>query len=425
MRALLSLYREAWSSLPASIWWLCSVALVNRAGSMVVPFLTLWLTRNLGMDLATAGWLMACFGAGSMAGSYLGGRWTDRFGALPVQFASLAGSGVLFVLLGQLESAVAIGVVLALLGLFADAFRPANFAMLANNTPPELRNKAFALARLAVNLGWSIGPAVGGLLARHSYAALFWIDGATSIAAAALLVCIRHRLRSGPRAVSAKESSSPFRDPPYLLAMVASFVIGMVFMQFFFTMPLHYSQSYGLEEDSIGMLTALNSVLIILFEMTLVHAVAGCRRLRLVALGSILFAVGFGMMPFGSSMGFAALSVAIWTVGEMLESPSLMGWCSVRAGANGRGAYMGLLAMVHSLAFMLAPLVGTTVFKEYGPTTLWLGCGVLGGVAAGGFLIADRMAHHDPRGDEVELPTSAHGEPPSESESVAGEQRPQ
>lgn len=168
MRAVLRFFRDAYASLPASVWWLCAVAFVNRAGTMVVPFLTLWLTLERGFLIGDAGLLMGCFGLGSMFGAWVGGRATDRIGPWPVQVASLLGSGVLFVVLGDLRTATAIACALFVLGLVADAFRPANYSMLAANCPPALRGKAFALARLAVNLGWSIGPAVGGVLAQRS-----------------------------------------------------------------------------------------------------------------------------------------------------------------------------------------------------------------------------------------------------------------
>lgn len=398
MRALARFFRAAYSELPAQVWWLCAVALVNRAGTMVVPFLTLWLTIERSYTVVEAGWLVACFGLGSILGAWLGGLATDRVGPFGVQVASLAGSGALFVVLGRLHGTLELGATLALLGLVADAFRPANYAMVAANCAPQLRGRAFALLRLAVNLGWSIGPALGGLLAKLSYALLFWIDGATSIAAAALLLALRARLAAHGEPTERIPSTGPgpWRDRAFLIALGATFAIALVFMQFLYTVPLQYRRHHGLDEADIGLLSALNSLIIVAVEMALVHALRGRRELPIVAVGAFFIAVGFGITPLGTSFVFASFAVSIWTLGEMLESPLLMSWVASRAGASERGRYLALLTMVHSLALLLAPIVGTQLFRDPGPAWLFGACFVVGSLAALAFLVADRAARGGP-----------------------------
>ena len=392
MRALFRLYRDAYSHLPPAVWWLCSVAFVNRAGTMVLPFLTLWLTTQRGFEPKVAGLLVGVYGGGSLIGTYFGGWLTDRIGAKHVQTASLGGAGVLFMALGQADGLGELLGLLFALGFVADAFRPANLALLAAACPPQHRNKAFALMRLAVNLGWSIGPALGGLLARQSYALLFWIDGATCLLAMLLFVgFVQRRLPTEDTSPATPQGSrSPWRDRPFLVTIVMTLLMATVFMQFFATAPLHYERHYGLDEASIGMLSGLNALMVVLFEMALVQMLGTRRPLPTVALGALLMGLGFSLIGLGTTMPFAALCVLIWTCGEMLESAQLMTYVANRAGSKNRGRYLGLLSLTYSLAFVLAPVLGTLVWSDIGPGALWGGCLVLGVVAAAGFLWVDR-----------------------------------
>ncbi len=394
MRALFRLYRDAYAHMPPAVWWLCSVALVNRAGTMVVPFLTLWLTTQRGYDPRVAGLLVGVYGVGSLLGTYAGGWLTDRIGAKRVQTASLGGAGVLFVALGQADGLAALLPALFLLGVVADAFRPANLALLAVACRPEHRNKAFALMRLAINLGWSIGPTVGGFLAKKSYDLLFWIDGVTCLLAMLLFVALVQRRLPTEEAASATPGPSgdrsPWHDRPFLVTMLMTLGMGMVFMQFFSTAPLHYERHYGLDEASIGMLSGLNALLVVLFEMAVVQAVGRRRPLRVVAAGALLMGVGFSLVGLGNTFGFAAFAVIVWTCGEILESAQLMTYVANRAGPKNRGRYLGLVSLTYSFGFMLAPVLGTLVWTDVGPSALWWGCLALGTIACAGFLWVDR-----------------------------------
>jgi predicted MFS family arabinose efflux permease len=383
------LYREAYSGLPRPVWLLCLVTLVNRAGSMVLAFLALYLTTQRGLGLDEAGVLLALYGVGSAAGSFLGGTATDRFGPVPVQIAGLSCAGTGFIALGALESPAAIGAVLLLIGALGDAFRPANVAHLAAAAPPALRSRALALNRLAINLGVAIGPAVGGLLAVVDYAWLFLVDDATCLGAALLLWWFFRARPAAPAIASESElpDRSPWRDAPFLLAMALSAVVATVFLQVLGTLPVYLRAEYGLREDAIGLLFAVNPVLIVLFEMVLVHRLASRPPLPLVALGALLVGAGFAMLPAGPGIWWALATVVVWTVGEMLESPQLGTFVANRAGSAQRGRYMGLYILAFALAAVVAPVAGTAVYTSLGPTALWLLCGAAGFGAAAGFAV--------------------------------------
>jgi predicted MFS family arabinose efflux permease len=187
LQASAQLYKNAYSGIPRPVWWLALVMFVNRCGTMVIPFMTVYLTTR-GFSLAQAGYVMAAFGTGSIVGSYLGGKLTDRLGSYRVQIFSLLLNGVLFIVLGQMRTLTQFAVCIFVLSSVGEAFRPANSVAIANYSDDFNRIRCYALNRLAINLGWSIGPAVGGILASVNYNLLFWTDGLTCIAASMVLL---------------------------------------------------------------------------------------------------------------------------------------------------------------------------------------------------------------------------------------------
>jgi MFS family permease len=379
LRYVLRTYRAAFAGLPREVWLLAGVALVNRSGSMVLPFISLYLTEERGFSIALAGKLLALYGVGSMAGSWLGGWASDRFGADRTMALSLIVSGGCFVNLGLQRSTWAIALGVLVLSTTSEMFRPAAMISMAERAPERLEVRAFALLRLAINLGLTVGPAVGGLLAVHGYLWLFLADAATSWAAAALLRSLPKATGEGHATKSrATAASSPWDDRPFLLLLAMAFVLAAVFFQIVSTVPLYLRHAYALREDAIGALLALNAVIVVLFEMVLVHSAEGRARMPRIALGCFLVCAGFGLMPFGTSLAYAAFTILVWSVGEMLALPLINAVVADRASQGSRGRYLGLYTMSFSTAFVLSPAAGTWVYQHVGRDTLWYGVLLLG-----------------------------------------------
>jgi MFS family permease len=242
--------------------------------------------------------------------------------------------------------------------------------------------------RLAVNAGMSVGPSVGGLLAAYDYGWLFWADGATSILAAGLLfVAFPGELATAPAVHSAAKirAGSPFRDLPMMAIVGLLFLLNVVTFQTVSTFPLSLRDLYGFSAARIGVTLAANTLIIVLFEMVLVHSLARRDPLKVAGFGTFLFCGGLALLPFGPGFGYVIFTVAIWTVGEMLAFPFLTSAVADRAPEETRGAYMGLLNFSFAAAFVVAPLVGTWVYQGLGPRALWLGCGGVGVLAWAGF----------------------------------------
>jgi len=375
------LYRQAFSGLPREIWLLSLITLVNRAGTMVLPFFALFLIRDRGMGVAAAGQLVALYGVGSIAGSFLGGWLSDRVGSIRAQQFSLVSAGVGYLVILQVESLGALSLVILLSSVAAEGFRPAVMTSIAHRAPKGLQARSFALLRLAINLGMGIGPALGGVLALHSYSLLFIVDACTAWLAALLLAWMVRRRgpsqaeQEPPPPVSPR---SPWRDGPFLLLALLVTAMAASLFQVFSTVPIHLRHAYGLREDGIGLVLALNATLIVLFEMILTHWAEKRNRMLLIGVGSFLICAGLAVLPLGSSIGWAVLSTVIWTLGEMLVLPLTNTAVAERATAGKRGSYMGLYTMAFSLAFVIAPLGGTWVYERYGPELLYFGLGAFG-----------------------------------------------
>ncbi|TFG79633.1 MAG: MFS transporter [Chrysiogenales bacterium] len=389
LRNILSMYREAYAGLPRNAWLLSLVHFVNRSGSMVLFFLSLYLTRKLGFTMAQAGQAVGAFGCGALAGSYLGGILCDRMGATAVQRLSLLLSGLNFIIMGYLGSFVLIVAAAFLQGVFAEALIPGNATAMARECPPAIRTKGFALNRLAANLGVTIGPVLGGYLAMWNYRALFWVDGLTSLGA---LVLFHVFFKSGPKPPPRQSRSSfpPAVTPPgrrhHLPAIfIMVFGLGLIFSQLFSTFPLFIHSAFGFAEYRIGQLLAINTVLIVLFEMVLLQGLKKVAPLKIIAVGALLTGLGFALTPLGRGFLYAAATVAVWTFGEMLSLPLLTAEIANRSHEGNRGRHMGWFGVSFSLAWMLGPIAGSSIYIQFSPMALWLSCGVLGAFLALGF----------------------------------------
>lgn len=388
-RGVFSVYREAYSGLPRSAWLLALVQFINRSGSMVLFFLSLYLTRKMGFTLRQAGQAVGIYGLGSLLGAWLGGVLCDRLGAAAVQRLSLLLSGMNLIAMGYLSSFTAILAAAFLLGVFAEALLPGNTTAMARECSPPVRARGFALNRLAANLGVTIGPVVGGFLAMWNYRALFWVDGLTSLAALAVFHAF---FKSGSRRPVDAGAASAFDTPSsggrchLTFLFLMTFGIGLIFSQLFSTYPLYMHSAYGFVESRIGQLLAVNTILIVFLEMVLLHGLRKIAPLKLIAAGALLNGLGFALTPLGRGFPYAAMTVAVWTLGEMLAMPLLTTEIANRSHEGNRGRHMGWFGVSFSLAWMLGPIIGSEVYSHFSPLALWLGCGGLGVLLTLGFL---------------------------------------
>ncbi len=372
------LYRNAYLGLPRAAWLLALIMLVNRSGTMVVLFLAVYLTKELHFGLAEAGSILSIFGLGALLGTYLGGRLTDRFGHFRVQFWSLLLGGLLFFGLLGLKTYAQLAVGIFLLSVVSEAFRPANSTSVAHYNPPEDLARAYALNRLAINLGFSIGPALGGYLALRDYRWLFIADGTTCLVAAGFLFWYfgRGRFVAVVPARQAQQgggpTSSPFGDRTFMAFMVFVFTNAICFFQLFSTLPLYYRTVHGLTEDKIGWLMALNGLLVALFEMIVVYGIGEKgNKMQIVSVGALLVGLGYVVLNGGLGWPVLVLGIVLLTAGEIFTMPFMNVFVVGRSKPQNRGLYLAIYSMAYSGAQTLAPLLGTFMVAQTSFSTLW------------------------------------------------------
>lgn len=382
MKRVLNLYKQAFSGLGRDIWFISLIALINRAGTMVFPFMTLYLMKEENFTAGQAGWLLLAFGTGSFSGAYLGGLASGRWGAFTILTASLISSGCVFIAFPFFHGFATLLVGCYLLGLTADAFRPSVLAAVALNSTPENQSRAFALLRLALNTGMGVGPALGGYLAAKNYTLIFAVDGATCLLAGLLVPFIfSSKFSAAHKAKEAEDKKAstgqPLKDAPFMFLMLLIFGFSFVLFQFMGAYPLFLNQQYGLPENTIGLLFAANALVLAIFEMVLVHRLETVNPLHLFGVGSFFACLGFALLPMGTHFNFALFCILVFTFGEMLSLPFSNTLVAMRSGAN-TGAYMGVYSAVFSVAIMVGPPLGLYLMETWGPEMFWFSQGVLG-----------------------------------------------
>lgn len=370
-------YRNAFAGLSRETWLLSLIMLINRSGTMVVPFMTLYLTSpGMGYSVGEAGIVFGLFGAGAFSGAWLGGRLTDRIGFYPVQLFTLTTGGLLFFLLGQMKTYPLICTFTFLLSFVNEAFRPANSTAIAFYSKEENRTRSYALNRLAINLGWAVGSGLGGFLAHINYELLFWVDGATNISAALVMWLFLKPVnyKQVRQTQPGQPASRPaYEDKTYLVFVGITILFASCFFQLFTNLPVYFRKNLHFSEPFIGFLMAFNGVLIALVEMVLIYKLEGRRHImQYITVGVALVGAAFLLLHVPGTPALVACGMmVIVTLGETLSMPFMNTYWIGRTQAGNRGEYAALYTMAWSAAQTLGPMAGAQVADRAGFNTLW------------------------------------------------------
>jgi predicted MFS family arabinose efflux permease len=385
LTATANLYKNAYSGLSRRMWLLATVMLINRSGTMVLPFMTLY-CKHIGYTTQQGGWVVAIYGIGALIGAFLGGKISDRFGFYYIQFGSLFCGGMLLILLGQMNTYLSICICTFFLSMFNESFRPANSTAIAHYSRPENRTQAFSIARLAINVGWGIGAGLGGLLAAINYHLLFWVDGCTNILASLSLlwflprVTLAQQKQTSARSATVVKAVSAYKDKMFLYFIVLQLLFAICFFQLFTTVPLFFKEELSMNEAKIGFTMALNGIIIAILEMIIVFKFEGrAPYLRLMMIGSVIMALSFFMLnvPLSNGFAIAILATIIVTFAEMIAMPFMNTWYISRSTEGNRGQYAALYTMAWSAAQVIGSSSGTQLAHGLGFTNLWW---IIGGI---------------------------------------------
>ncbi|MFJ7270681.1 MDR family MFS transporter [Streptomyces sp. NPDC099050] len=407
--------RESVAGLPREFWWLWTSTLVNRLGAFVATFMTLYLTLERGYSASFVGLVVALHGLGGVVSSLVAGVLTDRLGRRPTLMAAQTSTAFSVALLGFMEHPAAIAAVALLVGMTSNASRPAVQAMMADIVRPEDRVRAFALNYWAINLGFAVSATVAGFVAEYSYLAGFLGEAALTLVCA-VLVYLKLPESRPEKTAAEKAAAEPeiglgtvLRDGRFMGVVGLSFLISLIFMQGSFGLPLAMGAA-GFSTADYGLVIGVNGVLIVVLQIPVTRFIEHRDPQKLLVISALLAGYGFGLTAFGSSVWSLALTVCVWTLAEIINSPTQMGLVARLSPTHGRGRYQGMYTLSWAMASLIAPLMAGFAIEHFGAAWLWGATAALGTIAAAGYWLLMRglsQAEASPAEAVVQPPVEA------------------
>jgi MFS family permease len=396
---------QTYLQLPRTVYILCIGTFINRAGTLLFPFLTLYMVEHLHTSTRFATRAMAAYGVGAMAAVLVGGHLADAIGRRVIMLIATFGSAGLMLTLSAAPGKWTMVACLCALAFVAEMFRPACSAMIADVTPPAQRKAAYSLQYVAINLGFAVAPVVGGWIVENvSYRWLFWGDAATT-ACLGLIILVglretihfahaEHAASAHPLAGSTAGLSQVLTDGTFMVFCLATLCVSMMFMQSMATLPL-YLHDLGIGQQQYGRIIAVNGIMIALLQLPFAAWLTRFDRTRLLVVSTIVIGVGFGMTALCSVVWQFIATVIVWTLGEMISAALVQPIVSDLAPPRLRARYMGVLSMCFSAGSVLGIPLGGEVMARFGGRVLWIGCLGAATVAALCYLsIRERIREH-------------------------------
>lgn len=378
-------YIDNFRGFSREIWILTLITFINRAGTMVLPFLSKYLKEDLHFSYSQVGWIMVSFGCGSIIGSWLGGKLSDKIGFYKIMIFSLLTSGFAFFGLQFVKSFEGLLIAMFLIMTVADMFRPAMFVSLGAYAKPENRTRALTLVRLAINLGFAAGPALGGLLIMSvGYKGLFWVDGASCILAI-LIFWIKVKEKKKSKYTDKEHpgevlTHSVFKDTPFWIFLTGTLITGILFFQLFTTIPLYHKEQFNLSEFQTGLLLTLNGILVFFLEMPIVSYIEKHKinKLKVITYGCLAMAISIYLLLVNNWAGILIIMMIFMTFAEMFAFPFSNSFAMSRAPKGHEGRYMAIFTMSYSLAHILSAKTGMEIIDRFSYQTNWFFMGTLG-----------------------------------------------
>ena len=402
IKTAFSRYINNYRGFTREVWILTLITFINRAGTMVLPFLSKYLKEDLDFSYEQVGWIMVCFGFGSMLGSWLGGKLSDKIGFYKIMVFSLFTSGLLLFAVQYVRTFWGLCFAMFFIMTVADMFRPAMFVSLGTYAKPENRTRALTLVRLAVNLGFAAGPALGGLIIMNlGYSGLFWIDGTSCIVSILIFtLLVKERKKPADLLVNSAETEIPvsvFKDKIFWIFLFICFITAMLFFQLFTTLPLYHNEKFGLTEFQSGLLLSLNGLLIFFLEMPIVSFSQrkNINKVKIILWGCLLMSISFYVLLINIWAVMLVVSILFITFGEMFIFPFSNSFALSRAPKGHEGRYMALFTMSFSLAHIASSKTGLEVIANFGYQANWFVMGTLGMLSLAGCIWLQKLVRKE------------------------------
>ncbi len=380
------IFIDSYAGIQREVWWLSLIMLINRSGSMVFPFMSIYLTHHLNFNNIQAGWILSSFGVGSMIGSLSGGWLSDKYGNFKVQFFSLLLGGIGWLFLAHVTEYYSLLILVLVQSSISDAMRPANASSVTMFTTPQSRTQSFSLNRMAMNMGYTVGPAIGGVFATISYTWLFWADGFTCIIASIVFLFLfrsyfnihKEEIIQDSTDETIMGGTSPLKDGLFMGFIVCTTLFAGVFFQLLFTLPVYYKEVYMMSEFGLGALMASNGLIVFVLEMIFVYTVGQrVKKEVLILIGVLTVGLSFVMLNWVHGVIWLIFGMVVISFGEIMAMPFMQTFVANRAAKKSLGKYLAWYSFAYSGAMIFSPVIGMWTIKEYGFVTLWNACMLL------------------------------------------------
>lgn len=383
-------------SYPRQFWVLFASALISAAGgNLIWPFMTIYLHEKLMVPLATVGVVFAITSVSGYFSQLVGGPFVDRFGRKPAILLSLIAQTFIVAAFGFVGSLEVFAVLFILNSLAWPISGIAINAMVADLMEPERRPSAYALQRIAVNVGVAVGPAIGGFIATRSYRLSFLL--AASSFAILILPTLFFIRETRPEAPLERERGERrgygrvLRDLPFLGFAGAFALMNLAYAQMLIYLPVYIKENYGIPESGYGFILATNALMVVLFQFAVTRVTERYPRLPVMAFGTIFLAIGLGSVAFFDTYFLFLLSMIIYTIGELITAPTATAFVADVAPVTMRGTYMAIYSLCFGFGFGMGPMIGGVLHDTLGPAYIWHGAFLAGLVSTAAFLLLNRV----------------------------------
>ena len=387
--------RSIYADYPRPFWTLVIATFIDRiGGALLFPFFALYITKKFSVGMTEVGVLFAIFAGSSFIGSMIGGALTDRLGRKGVMIFSLIATSLSAIAMGLVESMQAFFLLGAVVGILTDVGGPAHQAIVADLLPEEKRAQGYGIIRVAFNVSVAIGPAIGGFLATRSYLLLFIADAIISLITAAIVFFALPETKPATApGVSQESVAGSFRgyflvlkDRIFILFLGACILMVLVYMNMNTTLGVYLRDTHAIPEYGYGFIISLNAIMVVFLQFPITRRITGYPPMLIMTLGTLLYAVGFGMYGLVSAYSLFLLAMAIITIGEMLVVPVSQAVVANLASEDMRGRYMAVFGISWGLPFALGPYLAGLILDNADPRLLWYAAGIVGLLGAAGFL---------------------------------------
>lgn len=409
--------RGVYDEYPSQFWLLIGASFIDGVGgAMLFPFFTLYITAKFDLGMTQVGLIFGIFSVASVFGSTIGGALSDQMGRKGMVIFGLVASALSSLVMGVADLLAFFMGAALFAGLFANAGGPARQAMIADLLPEEKRAQGFGVFRVAHNLAVVIGPAIGGLLAAISYLILFIGDAVTSIITATIVfVFLREtkpQLGEGQIQQSTTQSLKGYgrvlQDSRFLVFMLASVLMVLVYMQMNGTLAVYLRDSHGVSAQGFGSIMSLNAALVVLFQFAITRRIEGLPPFLVMTAGTLLYVIGFSMYGWVGTYALFLLAMVVITIGEMLVAPVGQALVATLAPEDMRGRYMAAYGFTWIIPSALGITLAGLIMDNFNPDWVWFAAGIVGTVSAAIYL----WMHRTEPEMQVQLEETAKTIPP-------------